>query len=338
MRCIYCLEDRPHGAFIKAEHVIPQSMGVFENNLTLHDIVCDDCNQYLGDTIELVLGRGSYEALLRVRYGVQPSTKLRKLQHTRVRLTLPRDDEWHGLVIELVPEGTGHAFVPVPQVGLRTSDEEPYSFVVEEDLQRESSALPPGPYSERGILIVSNSAEVQARLIALLENRGIHFKERDDGPVPGQPSELALTEITVRMDRTLMRCAAKIAFNYLAHREGRDFVLQQSFDTVRDFIRHGAGTTYPLVVADDQPILADDFIDRRQTNGHLLTISWAADGRSIVGQVSLFNHTRYCVSLARRYSGIWRPLRHGHHFSIETRKVSPLFSTELYVRRRPPST
>lgn len=333
MRCIYCLQDLPPEAFRKVEHVIPQSMGRFENNLTLNGIVCDDCNQHFGDTFELILGRGSIEALLRVRYGVQPPEKLRKLRRDRVRLTLPRDDEWNGLIIELVPEGGEAVFLPIPQVGLRRSSEAAYTFVAEEDLQRESFALPPGPYCERGILIVANSPDMHSRLVVLLERRGITFREEGDGPVPGRPGEMTPTEITVRVDRALMRCAAKIVFNYLADREGRDFVLHDSFDAVRRFVRWNQSASYRLVLVDDAPILADDSARRRRTNGHLITVDWDADGRSIVGQVSLFNHTRYSVLLGTNYSGIWRPLRHGHHFCIKTRKASPLLGTRLKVPR-----
>lgn len=40
MRCIYCLEDKEAPFFQKAEHVLPQSFGKFEQNFTLRDMVC----------------------------------------------------------------------------------------------------------------------------------------------------------------------------------------------------------------------------------------------------------------------------------------------------------
>lgn len=49
MKCVYCLQDKSPTAFTKAEHVIPQSFDVFKNNLTLIDLVCDDCNQLFGN-------------------------------------------------------------------------------------------------------------------------------------------------------------------------------------------------------------------------------------------------------------------------------------------------
>jgi len=65
MKCIYCLEDKPSDSFKKTEHVLPQSFGKFKNNLTLNKIVCDTCNQYFGDNLELPLGRETLEGMAR---------------------------------------------------------------------------------------------------------------------------------------------------------------------------------------------------------------------------------------------------------------------------------
>ena len=61
MKCIYCLEDKPETSYKKVEHVIPQSFGVFKNNFTLNKVVCDDCNNYFGDNLEIDLARDTYE-------------------------------------------------------------------------------------------------------------------------------------------------------------------------------------------------------------------------------------------------------------------------------------
>jgi len=57
MTCIYCLKDSNNVSFKKSEHVLPQSFGVFENNFTLNGVVCDSCNKYFGDNLELDLAR-----------------------------------------------------------------------------------------------------------------------------------------------------------------------------------------------------------------------------------------------------------------------------------------
>src|SRR4051812_32898742 len=51
--CIYCGSTQPP---TKREHVMSRALGMFEQNWTL-DCVCDDCNKYFGDNLELPLGR-----------------------------------------------------------------------------------------------------------------------------------------------------------------------------------------------------------------------------------------------------------------------------------------
>lgn len=100
-----------------------------------------------------------------------------------------------------------------------------------------------------------------------------------------------LCKVQGTIDYTILRSAAKVAFNYLAYWEGGAFVRQTSFDQIRNFARYGIEAPYPLVKISQQPILADEGARRRV--GHLVTIAWAADEVSIVAQVSLLNLFTY---------------------------------------------
>ena len=207
MWCIYCLCDLPPESFRGTEHVIPQSMGTFENNLTLNDLVCDKCNQYFGNTIDLMLGRGSAEAVRRFEYGVQPAGKVRGLMRDRVRFFLKRSDVWDGLLFELVPEGGSLTVKPVPQVGFRKSSENGFIFVSEDHLSREDTPLPAGPYAEGGLLVVGDSDAMRERLIAALQRRGITFRRDRQAPVPAQPGEMLNMEMRrqLRQPRASLR-------------------------------------------------------------------------------------------------------------------------------------
>src|SRR5574341_545889 len=79
MRCIYCLNDKPADAFTKAEHVMPQAFGRFQDNFTLNGIVCDDCNQYFGDNLEIDLGRDTVEGISRYEYGIRNPVDFKSL-------------------------------------------------------------------------------------------------------------------------------------------------------------------------------------------------------------------------------------------------------------------
>ena len=69
----------------------------------------------------------------------------------------------------------------------------------------------------------------------------------------------------------------------------------------------------------------------RVTNGHILTVEAGTLRQNVEAQLSLFNSFRYRVVLASSHSGIW--FAKGHHFDLESRKVSELMVTQLV---RPP--
>lgn len=84
--CIYCrrvaLEPFP------AEHVIPRSLGLFRNGLTLH-CVCGDCNQFFGDQLELHFGRETGESIVRFQYGLRDSVAGTPRSRLTARIKVP---------------------------------------------------------------------------------------------------------------------------------------------------------------------------------------------------------------------------------------------------------
>jgi hypothetical protein len=74
----------------------------------------------------------------------------------------------------------------------------------------------------------------------------------------------------------------------------------------------------------ERAILADEPLEGYHKDGHLITTGTASDGRSICGQVSLFNQATYAVSLARDYAGERQPAKRGHFFNIADRQILEL--------------
>jgi hypothetical protein len=118
--CIYC---RGCGSDVRfsRDHVMPVELGSFQNSPTLRAEVCEDCNRYCGDHLELFLGRDSYEGLLRLQRGVAPASRARQFRYRRVELSLPQGSPWEGARLLLRPNGDGSDVVPdlPPQIGVR---------------------------------------------------------------------------------------------------------------------------------------------------------------------------------------------------------------------------
>lgn len=58
--------------------------------------------------------------------------------------------------------------------------------------------------------------------------------------------------------------------------------------------------------------------------GHLVTVNWAADGVSIVAQVSILNVFTHSVCLARDYEGERKKVTRGHFFNVVNRRILEL--------------
>ena len=87
---------------------------------------------------------------------------------------------------------------------------------------------------------------------------------------------------------------------------------------------------YGMVKSHFNPILADDEPAKRQTEGHLIAMSWDNALQVLTCQLSIFNYITYDVVLCRDLkSALWRPIRSGHHYDLIDRIVRPLMGVPM---------
>jgi hypothetical protein len=327
-KCIYCLsQDNP----FDREHVIPQAFGNFEpTSFILYDAVCKPCNSYFGKTLDFALSRDSTEALLRFRYGVKAPSEANQLPYHRIELKVGESGPWLGATVVLDTDcaGTGIEPVPVPQVAFRWKDASDWVFLLERDIDDPGKVAayveaPPGSVEMR---LMGPTLDDQDRLVAKLSNLSIRFVQQGTFEAPIATDGKVQVKIAAKVDATIFRAIAKIAFNYAAHQHGIDFVLRSDFDDVRNYIRMGTVPPWEVVVQPTyEPILFDDSRNLRQTFGHLITFDWNLGNTGLLAQVSLFNSMTYRVAICPVYSGIWHNgIRRGHHFDIGDKKITPL--------------
>jgi hypothetical protein len=324
MICIYCLEDRTQSCFTKVEHVVPQSFGRFANNLTLREMVCDECNQYFGDNLEIALGRDTYEGGLRFQYGLKSPDEFKSLgKQSRLLVTVEEGEFKGAYAYRDYSEDQGEIVIkPIPQVGFRKTGNPGYDYYLLDD-------LPPKQYlDERGYeLNQPGSIKIipltcRELIEKVLSEKGFTFRPyKDFDPDHSERDWLCKAEGTI--DDIILRAVAKIGFNYLCFWQGREF-MERDFDPTRRFIRYGVKPQYPLIKIRHEPILGDEPVEGKRRSGHLITVDWAADQRSVVAQVSLFNWLTYAVCLARDFSGERRVIRKGHFFDPYSQQILEL--------------
>ncbi len=327
MQCIYCLIDKPKDSFSKVEHVIPQSFGLFKKNFTLIDMVCDECNQYFGDNLEIALARDTFEGASRFDFNVKEPKGFKSLGKQSRMIIRVVEGECKGSYAyrEYSREQNKVVLMPMPQIGfMKTmSSEKQYEYFL-------LNEVPDKRYLEENGFELSHPGGIRilgadvGTAQEILRQKGVMFQPQSEAGPPENQTEDWLCKVEGVVDDIIFRAIAKIAFNYLTYWQGVDFLLHKSFDPTRQYIRKGQRTSYPLIKALNKPILADEPVEGKQRLGHIITVDWAADKVSIVSQVSLFNWATYVVSLAGDFPDEHRVIRSGHFFNTHSQEIIPL--------------
>ena len=287
--------------------------------------MCDDCNQYFGDNIEIALARDTLEGASRFEFGLKDPKEFKSLGKRSRMIIKIAEGECKGTYAyrEYSQEQDQIVIKPVPQIGFLKHIPSGYEYFLLDEVPEKTYLEENGfdlnhPRSIRIFGIDVDSAH------AVLAQRGIKFKPGGEAGPSGDEQEDWLCEVDAFIDDTIFRAVAKIALNYLVYWEGTEFLLHNSFDPIRRFIRHGERTDFPLVRVDDNPIWGDEPVEGKRRLGHIITLNWAADKSSIVSQISLFNWATYVVCLARGFSGEGRNIRRGHFFNVHNREILEL--------------
>ena len=220
--CIYCASVEPR---TKREHVMSQALGSFEQNWVL-TCVCDNCNQYFADNLELVLGRDSLEGMRRIELGLRPPSAAAKFLNRRMTATLQDPGLLDGARLMFAARGDGSGIVPVPgpQVCFRRpggSWQCLFEWELTPERVRESGLAANEPLEIR----ISAHPGEGDRMRQKLAGLGIEFQQTHavlDHPFTEQPQITVAHDFQV--DDVLIRAGAKIAFNYAAKVLGADAV------------------------------------------------------------------------------------------------------------------
>ncbi len=324
--CIYCLNEKPKTEFNR-EHVLPYSFGKFNNALTLHETVCKECNQYFGDNLDIVLARGSMQGAMRYFQDVRPLTNFDQVIRNRVRVAgrTKYDRDFREVEFVKTPEGEGPAFIP----GLIyfSKSENIETFVSLKALESGECRDIQSLDSEQLMVMSYRDEDTLKRIQQALKlyNKGIEVLDAIPGP---QEGEKVLVAVDAIMEDDLMnRAIAKIAFNYLAFTQGKEFVEHSIFNTIRSYIRNGSSTQ--KFVKKIQPIaLFGDPQEAKRRKGHVTTVDLSRNKRTVIGRVEFFTTFAYQVTLGT-YGKVAIPLSAGHYYDNISKEVKKMDSYRL---------
>ncbi len=324
MKCIYCSKTDKEITFNKSEHIIPQSFGKFEDNLTLIGIVCDECNQYFGDLLEIHLARDTREGDCRFDFGVKDDTDYKNVRAKSRKVIKIAEGSFKGAyAYKNYDKRAGKiTLFPCPQVGfIKTNGA--YDFYLMSDIP--GKEILDNKYNlddPKGILFLPDTNQ---KALEVLRSKGIEVKIKHYGDTHNSMPEKINCDVKFTVDYIIFRAIAKIAFNYLIKMTNSNFCSHEDFEVIKKFIAHGTNTPYSLVIPTNIPILGDEYQYGQRRLGHMVTINWANDEASIIGKVSFFNDITYHVCLVSEFSGDHIDLENGHFFNLADRKIYEMY-------------
>ncbi len=202
--CIYCRHTGPPSDF-SAEHVVQESIG---GTFKLpDDFVCKTCNDEMGHTIDTAVSNYFPEHRLMFR----AKTKSGKPLKLEGAIHGPQ-----GQKIRVQIDSQGRVTPKIQQVEDITPDGRQVHRIL-------------GPLDDAERIAKQLSQTQQPD--ALCQLGGTLYGESFRGPLVAEFT----TAKPFMIERGLMKCA----FNLVVLRRGKDFVLEQLFDDVRNFVRHG---------------------------------------------------------------------------------------------------
>jgi len=201
MQCVYCREEKPESSFKKREHVIPQCFGKFApDNLTLRGCVCDDCNQFFGNEIELFLGRDTFESIERLRHGMKPKEPLRDRRRVKSKV---RAGAWKGVLVRdryLTESGT-IAIEKAVQAGFYHTERAEYDYFEPANIPTREELVENGyDLKDAQILLIAEPGPELDALVISLNERGINPKPNTDMIKQHPPGEIVPVETDITLD------------------------------------------------------------------------------------------------------------------------------------------
>jgi hypothetical protein len=287
--CIYCLEEKGPPGFSKVEHVLPKSFGAFRENLTLHEMVCDECNAYFSKELELYLARDTPDGLNRFLIGGKDAQEFKSLGRRSSLVHRADDGPLKGaLVAHRVSEGLLE-MAPLPQVAFGKQDGGPYEkwFTVDALPERETiHALVRDGYVYVHLCEITDAEPILAELRA----RGAQVSDLYESRPAGWRSAVRV-ETSAQLGMTFGRAITKISLNYLAHEYGGGVAMMAAFNTARRFARYG-GKREEERIWDRLSSLQGE-----RPLGHYVEIRWDRRNAQAIAEVSFHNAARYLIRL-----------------------------------------
>jgi hypothetical protein len=315
------LQEKDRSSFNR-EHVVQEGFGRFVGALTLHDTVCQECNQLFGDTIDRELQREGAEGLERYRWGAKKYSDVDKFRYTQLTLRAKDAGDFSDARFELKPGPDGLVARLASTVAFAKKDGTGFVEYTEAQLINGEWRSNTEIDWQKGVKAFGEGEAVE-RLMELLAKQGVKPTKTRHFQLPFTHNQEITVQQSFAVTDNMYRAIAKIAFNYLAYRQGLEFVLDQQFDPIRRFIRYGESPPLPPIHTSDDIPFRVEIKDGLRPVVHFIGIAKRHPSHgNLLGIVSLFGFMTHTVILAENFKGEW-PEGHAHLYNPKDWSIRP---------------
>lgn len=309
IKCIYCEKSPPVVTFNNREHVIPQFLGRFtpENLYFQGNIVCDKCNAEFS-SLETVFAEDSLEGLIAIIYAIREVTTIRSRGDRLKYSTSGCLQEFENIFPFVSPEG--QTVYPKPMVRMKNKDGTYQVILIEEiakmnentkEFQEKKKWMK--TLSQKGIMFWGNREFPPKKIASIMKKFDVDIDLEKSKLKHINLAESIENQIKIhfegKIDNTLLRVPAKIAFNYFAYcakqSNMRDSLFDKEFDNIRNYIKYGTYNEQRPIIPTNESILYDEKDSKKVRLVHL--VCFIQENNQIIGKVSLLGRFTYKVIL-----------------------------------------
>lgn len=335
-QCIYCkLEfqtSRSKNGRNPVEHVIPQMLGMFENNMTLKDIVCANCNKFFSKNTELLFGRDSvYGILYRSIVGLFKENEFKKsIHYPRKKLAFKINHSEYGQTlvdIQLNKQNLFEVRLAEQFILLNSTKGMSVHYPINQLPHKaimDSLGLPVHASNVNYVGPIFSPEEwdlkrymISQKLKASGFNNSPAPKTISFLPPLQQDSQLLFSSL---IDEDIIRVIAKIGFNYFAKIFGAELSNKDYFNNIRHFIRYGIKPGYSLVMM-NKKIINENVTSLTSENFNHHSIVIFQNDHKILAKVTLFNRDVFDILLTDSYPFWGNFIKSGHSFYLLTKQI-----------------
>jgi len=333
-QCIWCEESKqwhpkrlrkkfagssPHK--FSQEHVLLDCLGAFEQDLTLGDLVCAECNQKFGDSMDRMYGRSGIEGLVRLKMGHKPADELIDFDENSIAMTIiDSDPVWNGLRLKLSNENSVVREVLDEAVVFLTPDGRKLAFN-DQELEDLTSVGELGVPIGSEIHIIGADENLKNKRIERLRSIGAEFSNLIETPVHEKVGRIAGA-----MNQERQRAITKMAVSYLAkvcENKFEHILYTDEIRAIKNYVLTGESPGFNPVTITDPYAAFDIESDRMLGNGHILGVTFHQDEsrQQIVCPIYIYQLLPLNVFLATDYKGALFPIMSVHHWSVNEPRI-----------------